>query len=65
MMDEVDMASPAAVHSQKIKVFLGSSHKVRETHLEVSTASVVLTELAPDSHRKTTQIAPNGKRVAP
>lgn len=44
---------------------MGSTNQVCETYFEVSTASVVLTELAPDSHRKTTQIAPNGKRVAP
>lgn len=43
----------------------GSSDRDHETHLEVSTASVDLIELAPDSHSKTTQIAPNGKRVAP
>lgn len=31
----------------------------------MSTSTVVLIELAPDSQRKITQIAPNGKRVAP
>lgn len=36
-----------------------------EAYFEVSTASVVLIELAPDPHRKTTQIAPNGKSPAP
>lgn len=54
------MASSAFIHKSS-----RSSIQVHETYLEVSTASVVLIELAPDSHRKTTQIAPNGKRVAP
>lgn len=35
------------------------------SYLDVSTENVVLMELAPDSHRKTAQIAPRGKRVAP
>lgn len=36
-----------------------------QTYLEVSTASVLLIELAPDSRSSSTQIAPNGKRAAP
>lgn len=34
-------------------------------YLDVSTVNVVLMELAPDSHRKTAQIAPKGNRFAP
>lgn len=51
--------------SNHMRFFSRSSDQDRETHLEVSTPSVVLIELAPDSHRNATQIAPNGKRVAP
>lgn len=36
-----------------------------ETYPDVSTPNVALIELAPDPQRNTTQIAPNGKRVAP
>lgn len=69
-MDEVDrLHQNTAAHSekkqQKNKTLLGSTNHVPETYLEVSTPSVVLIELALDSQRKTTQRAPNGKRVAP